>query len=1414
MATDLTSYLENLKAGAPKLAPWFDGAYSFAQDGDFAHKPEGWSLARPGVVLEATAELTFKAPINGLVSFASPYAWSVGEGDDGEDGADPKQLVVDPALRGLRQLLGGPFYPLRTDATSSAPSSSSLASALVLRVFPQAYLRLARLYHWLNRRGATEGPSQDRSQRPVPATIVVALDDREQLVEAAVGAEDANAQDQAPLVALVKAALQPAIGTGEPDAPGLGAAQEALSVEAASMLPDEPLERSPTYYAAAGTDLLKIPSGTKLTLYVFDEHGHPIDPVSVAHVWDLFADEFTGLASSADDVKQASLVASNRSNAPSQRVLVHVASTSGAAPPKYLRSRLKATGGTFDSATDSDAPVRRIEVGQDETSLKLGYEEDQSEDKGVDACLGTYPEGKLGDEVELRPLSFDFVRVGLCDLTVEVAGNELADPEPDDLDDLYEVDPDHQVPHYKDTIAELLPDGRAVFAEAKRLIEETYLDEGQLLEEAKRKKNVLGVMSPELDPQLPLTGARALAGAPSAGTATLSDAARRRLERLHDAANARIVPVGGGDFPGREHLLIGAASLLVEGMVVRAFPLEFPVEGGEQQQPVRGDGVAGLVGPGGRFFLPLQKIGGGADARFDLLVSGAEGDKKLSYMRGGYRIRLPDPEPAGAPDLSNAYLRVTGVGASRAAAAVVPRAGLPAGAVNLFALIPRTGRVHTLAAVASGDTVIPLPNLGGDDRVYIGAAAGSDKLEDARGFRLLVFTEVEHGRAVPPALAGELRGLLARAVESKVGEQVEPRTIAVLPERRPPEAAEIARHTAHASGDELKAALGDGLLMIDGAIKASMERRDSAIFTDVDGVQEALVTGAPLAGHAYGSNPIAEGNPDGVAGPDTLSVGIALEGRGAHGVFRAWRERSRPGTLFRAWDLLRDVELKEAEPSNDTKQSSHVVAVLRTLSSWVDGLPLGALPFGPLQGGVPDEIPDSIDPRQWIKGLFDNMSGGQGAGQELQGLVDQLKQSVDNALDERIERLWRLLWRHDRMGREGLHEQLRAVGRAISTAERGVYLEMPLFDLFARDDEALAWELTRLSLAQALHRRLRERPDLHVILCLPRDLRSPAGALVEARLYKARVDAWNVLRFGAYHGSPADAVPDEFAIASQVVPFEGALLAHDRVIAFHPVGALGRDARILSSVVVVDDRWMSVGTGALHRKGLTFDGGLDVAIVDREVRGGAHRFVAESRRALLAQRLGLRPEEAPLVRTFADAFATARRIVAGGLRGRTRPFDPEHRHLGASVPVPTTSDELYSWIDPDGRGDGSTSNDSFLALLDAVQLALGAASVLTPVPRLKVNWSVSGAAAGASGAQIHVELHRKAAGLNGQPAKVLRSVLGPFTGATGSETFAHVVAGADYEVAVSVRVGDAEQARGTQSVHTGDGETTVDVSVT
>jgi hypothetical protein len=79
----------------------------------------------------------------------------------------------------------------------------------------------------------------------------------------------------------------------------------------------------------------------------------------------------------------------------------------------------------------------------------------------------------------------------------------------------------------------------------------------------------------------------------------------------------------------------------------------------------------------------------------------------------------------------------------------------------------------------------------------------------------------------------------------------------------------------------------------------------------------------------------------------------------------------------------------------------------------------------------------------------------------------------------------------------------------------------------------------------------------------------------------------------------------------------------NRIVAFHPVGFPGRPPAIRTTTVIVDDVYCVTGTSHFRRRGMTFDGGLDVANFDCSIVDGYCAGIANFRRRLMAEKMSV-----------------------------------------------------------------------------------------------------------------------------------------------------------------------------------------------
>lgn len=350
------------------------------------------------------------------------------------------------------------------------------------------------------------------------------------------------------------------------------------------------------------------------------------------------------------------------------------------------------------------------------------------------------------------------------------------------------------------------------------------------------------------------------------------------------------------------------------------------------------------------------------------------------------------------------------------------------------------------------------------------------------------------------------------------------------------------------------------------------------------------------------------GNPGNPAGPEEHVVGV----------------RAQPGRL--SHDLGRAV----------LRRTRHLVPRLNDLGSTALALP--AAGTGPFAAAVLQTIapvcehPEMIaipDPNA-LPGTWNAlMTALQGI---LPGLASRLPSVIPNppAGDRWVAEVKR----EAMAAKRGRRDAQWALRWQIAHARRLLYIETMLFGHTAEGTADHTWDLVA-----ALAARLAQAPDLRVVIATPREL--PFGPGYEGwakRFYEARSAAINAL----------------------------VTAAPGRVLALHPIGFPGRPEIVRGSVVIADDVWALVGTSTLSRRGLTFDGALDVSLLDRRLVNGASQQIRDLRRLLMARILG---RSAPTAGATPDpgwvrlaqmrsAFDLVSETLAAGGEGKISPLWP------------------------------------------------------------------------------------------------------------------------------------------------------------
>jgi hypothetical protein len=255
----------------------------------------------------------------------------------------------------------------------------------------------------------------------------------------------------------------------------------------------------------------------------------------------------------------------------------------------------------------------------------------------------------------------------------------------------------------------------------------------------------------------------------------------------------------------------------------------------------------------------------------------------------------------------------------------------------------------------------------------------------------------------------------------------------------------------------------------------------------------------------------------------------------------------------------------------------------------------------------------------------------------------------------------------------GQRDALWALRRAIGQAREFIYIESPMFARTARPSGTP--KAHEIDLVEVIRQRLADNPRLKVMVCVPRlpDFTPEKANWVRAAL-KHRKEAIETL-------TTQD---------------------RNRVAAFHPIGFPGRSAVMRSTVAIVDDIWCLVGTSHFRRRGMTFDGAVDVVSVDRSISDSYSSGISRFRQELMAAKLGVEipasPETASalwirLNQPEAAFDAIADLLQQGGL-GRCTP-------VWAGPTDTSVIEQTANIADPDGVDE---TGSNLLSLLGALLL--------------------------------------------------------------------------------------------------------------
>jgi hypothetical protein len=232
---------------------------------------------------------------------------------------------------------------------------------------------------------------------------------------------------------------------------------------------------------------------------------------------------------------------------------------------------------------------------------------------------------------------------------------------------------------------------------------------------------------------------------------------------------------------------------------------------------------------------------------------------------------------------------------------------------------------------------------------------------------------------------------------------------------------------------------------------------------------------------------------------------------------------------------------------------------------------------------------------------------------------------------------------------------------AIQSARNIIYIETPGFCSTAHNASSPAAGYTA-DLIATLTTQMAKMPGLYVIVCVPKNPDFAPG----------------------YEGMASYEVEDRLAIVNGMKLALSSPPAAERFALFHPIGFPGRNARVETNVVIIDDIWALIGGSTFRRRGLTFDGSSDLVFTDTLLENSRSTAIRDFRRTLMANRLGIQANSTEstyvALKDASTAFGIIQSALAGGGLGKLSSIW-DGTTPGLTPATPLTADQA----NPDGR---------------------------------------------------------------------------------------------------------------------------------
>ena len=559
--------------------------------------------------------------------------------------------------------------------------------------------------------------------------------------------------------------------------------------------------------------------------------------------------------------------------------------------------------------------------------------------------------------------------------------------------------------------------------------------------------------------------------------------------------------------------------------------------------------------------------------------------------------------------------------------------------------LPREAHVRVFPRVDPGPAIVPLAELD-----FARRGEGASGIATGAGLVLLVRDPFRVGTGTPPdnptlrfdllivTRAGAVRGRLMGGLEAPVSPggtapSLPPASnlLGGLPLTQrgisPAPLVGLPPTAPAAGSDPVLFALGEAAPRESPRFRTMARLDSTAAGHDggTPGAWAAVISPGFLAGRSVRGEADL-GNPGNPAGPEDHAPGLRATGRLAFDLARAALRRTHH--LFTRLPELNDPRWNL--PAAGT--GSFAGAVLQNVAETVESPELDL---------VPESVVHSL-PGTWnelvnrIGGSLGPLGGATPAPDAGDRWVEEVRREAFAAAHGRRDSQWAWRW-------------------AIAHARQLIYLETPLFGATAAGTGSHEVDLVDL-----LRQRLAAASGLRVIIAIPK--RIPFGPGYES--------------FAQYFHQARNAA---------VATLQSA--APRRVVVFHPVGFPGRPEVIRGTTAVVDDVWALVGSSSFARRGLTFDGSLDLCFLDKTLRLGASSTIRALRKSAMARTLALTPPapgetaSANFVRLDQPraAFELVREIVERGGDGLVEPLWP-------GLPTADLPALDRAIADPEGRG--------------------------------------------------------------------------------------------------------------------------------